>query len=397
MKTELKSLLATRLIDNVVVRVELEKKLASGKKLRLKIGMDPTAPDLHLGHAVVLRLLKKFQDAGHAVVFIIGDYTARIGDPSGKSKTRPQLDTKTIEANAKTYFKQVGLILDTKKTEVHFNGEWLSKLSLADLFRLSGKFTVASLMERDDFAARFSEHRPIGMHELFYPMLQAQDSVAIEADVEFGGTDQTFNMLAGRALQSALGLPEQDVITVPLLVGLDGEHKMSKSLGNYIGLTDKPEDMYGKVMSLPDRLIMQYFELATDLSDDAVESVRAELLANKVNPRDVKMRLAREIVKLYASDKRAAEAEVAFVRVFQKKETPDEVKTVSVGKAKLNLVELLIETGLAVSKSDARRLLDQKGVKIEGVVASDPAMVVALGPKGVLVQKGKRYFVRAVK
>jgi tyrosyl-tRNA synthetase len=396
-KTSSTDILTTRLIADVVVRAELEKKLAEGKKLRVKIGMDPTAPDLHLGHAVALRLLKRFQDAGHAVVFIIGDYTARIGDPSGKSKTRPQLDTAAIEANAKTYFKQVGRVLDIKKTEVHFNGEWLSKLSLADLFRLSGKFTVASLMERDDFANRFKDHRPIGMHELLYPMMQAQDSIAIEADVEVGGTDQTFNMLAGRALQSALDLPEQTVITVPLLVGLDGEHKMSKSLGNYVGLTDKPENMYGKVMSIPDRLIMQWFELATDLPDAEVETVRQSLVSNATNPRDIKMRLAREIVRMYEGEQAAAAAEAEFVKVFQKKETPDEVKEVSVGKAKLNAVDLLLATGLSVSKSEARRLVEQKGVKVDGATIEDPTIEIAIGAKGVLVQKGKRGFVRAMK
>ncbi len=388
-------ILDTRLLQDVVVRAELEKKLASGKKLRVKIGMDPTAPDLHLGHAVALRLLKRFQDAGHTVVFIIGDYTARIGDPSGKSKTRPQLDVKTIDANAKTYFKQVGLVLDVRKAEIRRNSEWLGKLRFQDVIALAAKFTASRILERDDFARRLKAGVDISSHELLYPMMQAQDSVAIEADVEVGGTDQTFNMLAGRELQKKLGLPMQDVITVPLLVGLDGEHKMSKSLGNYVGLTDAPADMYGKLMSIPDRLLMQYWELCTDLSGAAVEAVRRELVGGKTNPRDLKMRLARTVVARYHGERKAATAEAAFVKVFQKKEVPDEVTEVSVGAPKITVSELLIATGLAASKSEARRLVEQKGVKVEGAIVTDPALPIAIGAKGVLVQRGKRGFVRA--
>ena len=396
-KTPKENLLDSRLIENVIVRPELEKRLAARKKLRIKIGMDPTAPDLHLGHAVALRLLKKFQDAGHAIIFVIGDYTARIGDPSGRSKTRPELDAKTIEANAQTYFKQVGKILDIKKSEIRYNSEWLAKLGFDDLIKLAAKFTVARILERDDFAKRYKAGVDISCHELLYPMMQAQDSVALLSDLEIGGTDQLFNMLAGRELQKKLGLAEQNVITVPLLVGTDGEQKMSKSLGNYVGITDKPEEMYGKLMSIPDRLLLHYFELATDLSKAEIEKVRQELLDGAVNPRDLKMRLARILVAMFHGDGAAADAEVAFVKIFQKKETPTDVKTVSVGQDKLAIVDLLIETGLAVSKGEARRLLAQKGVRLDGVAATDPAVSVSIGKNGVLIQKGKRFFVKAVK
>jgi tyrosyl-tRNA synthetase len=396
-KTPKENLLDSRLIENVIVRPELEKRLAARKKLRIKIGMDPTAPDLHLGHAVALRLLKKFQDAGHAIIFVIGDYTARIGDPSGRSKTRPELDAKTIEANAQTYFKQVGKILDIKKSEIRYNSEWLAKLGFDDLIKLAAKFTVARILERDDFAKRYKAGVDISCHELLYPMMQAQDSVALLSDLEIGGTDQLFNMLAGRELQKKLGLAEQNVITVPLLVGTDGEQKMSKSLGNYVGITDKPEEMYGKLMSIPDRLLLHYFELATDLSKAEIEKVRQELLDGAVNPRDLKMRLARIVVAMFHGDGAAADAEVAFVKIFQKKETPTDVKTVSVGQDKLAIVDLLIETGLAVSKGEARRLLAQKGVRLDGVAATDPAVSVSIGKNGVLIQKGKRFFVKAVK
>ncbi|TAL19405.1 tyrosine--tRNA ligase [Patescibacteria group bacterium] len=390
-------LLSSRFIQDVVVRASLENKLASGRKLRVKIGMDPTAPDLHLGHAVALRLLRRFQNAGHTIVFIIGDFTAKIGDPSGKSKTRPMLDAPAIEANAKTYFEQVGLILDVKKAEIRRNSEWLGKLGFDDVIKLASKFTVARILERDDFAERFKSGSEISGHELLYPMMQAQDSVAVAADVEVGGTDQLFNMLAGRELQKKLGLPEQEVLTVPLLLGLDGTLKMSKSLGNYVGLRDKPEEMYGKLMSLPDRLLRHYFELATDLSDSEIEAIQKTLVGEKANPRDLKMRLARLVVASYHGEGAAESAEESFVKVFQKKEIPDEVKTVAVDKNKLTAAELLLLTGLAASKSEARRVIEQRGLKIDGVAVGDPSLPVAIGEKGVLLQKGKRHFIRAVR
>ncbi|MEK7073062.1 MAG: tyrosine--tRNA ligase [Patescibacteria group bacterium] len=379
-----------RSVENVVVRDHLIARLKEGKKLRLKIGMDPTAPDLHIGHAVVLRLLRRFQDAGHTVVFIIGDYTARIGDPSGKSKTRPQLEAKEIDRNAKTYFAQVGKILDVKKAEIRYNSAWLGKLKFDDLLRLTARFTVARILERDDFAKRYKGGVDISCHELLYPMMQAYDSLAIKADVEVGGTDQTFNMLAGRELQKKMNLPEQDVLTVPLLVGTDGVNKMSKSLGNYIGLSEKPEEMYGKVMSIPDVLIPNWFKLATELSDaDISELVRGD------NPRDQKMRLAREIVALYYGAKATEKAEAAFVSVFQKHEAPTDVVEMRV-KNNLSLVDLLVATTLATSKTEARRLVEQKGVKLDGAVVDNPAVPINVPKTGVLLQKGKRHFVRVI-
>ncbi|TAK05292.1 tyrosine--tRNA ligase [Patescibacteria group bacterium] len=379
-----------RSVENVVVRDHLVTRLKEGKKLRIKIGMDPTAPDLHLGHAVALRLLRRFQDAGHTVVFIIGDATALIGDPSGKSKTRPQLDAKEIDRNAKTYFAQVGKILDVKKAEVRYNSEWLGKLKFADVIRLAAKFTVARILERDDFAKRYKSGIDISAHELLYPMMQAYDSVAIKADVEVGGTDQTFNMLAGRELQKKMDMSEQDVLTVPLLVGIDGVNKMSKSLGNYVGLSEKPEDMYGKVMSIPDALIPSWFMLATELTDaEIAEAARVD------NPRDRKMRLAREIVVLYHGAKAAEKAEATFVSVFQKRETPADVVEMR-AKNNQSLVDLLIVAKLAASKSEARRLVEQNGVKLDGAVAADPTAVITLPKSGVLLQKGKRHFVRVI-
>lgn len=384
-----------RSVADVVVREHLVGRLKKGEKLRVKIGMDPTAPDLHLGHAVALRLLRRFQDAGHTVVFIIGDATAMIGDPSGKSKTRPQLEKKEIEANAKTYFAQVGTILDVKKAEIRRNSEWLGKLSFADVVRLAGKFTVARLLERDDFSKRLKAGVDISAHELLYPMMQAYDSVAIEADVEVGGTDQTFNMLAGRELQKKMELPEQDVITVPLLVGTDGVHKMSKSLGNYIGLTDAPEEMYGKTMTVPDAALVSWFRLATELPEEDIAHIE-QAVASGENPRDHKMRLAREIVRMVHGTAAAQKAEAAFVSVFQKHETPADVPEVRAKAKKLPLAELLVAAKLAASKSEARRLVEQKGIKVDGAVAMDPAAEIALPKDGVLLQKGKRHFIRAL-
>lgn len=386
-------LLASPLIADVIVRTSLEKKLAEGKALRIKIGMDPTAPDLHIGHAVALRLLKQFQDAGHTIVFIIGDYTARIGDPSGKSKTRPQLDASEIDANAQTYLAQVGKILDVTRAEVVMNSTWLSKLSFADLIHLTAHFTVARLLERDDFAKRLKAGVDISAHELLYPMMQAYDSVAVSADVEVGGTDQTFNMLAGRELQKKSGMREQDVMTVPLLVGLDGVNKMSKSLGNYIALTDAPADMYGKVMSIPDSAIEMYAKLATDFSQDEQQKLLARLATGE-NPRDIKMAIAQRIVTMYHDAPIAQQAQEQFVTVFQKKEQPTEIEEMIVDGTSLSLAEILVATGLATSKTDARRVIEQGGVKVDGRVVLESAQVFALAGEGVLLQKGKRHFLR---
>ncbi len=382
------------LVDDVIVRGHLESRLKKGEKLRIKLGMDPTAPDLHLGHAVALRLLRRFQDLGHTVVFIIGDYTARIGDPSGKSKTRPQLDAKEIDKNAKTYFKQVGKILDMKKAEVRYNSEWLGKLKFEDVIRLTAKFTAARILERDDFTKRMKAGEEISCHELLYPMMQAYDSVAIKADVEVGGTDQRFNMLAGRELQKKMGLPEQDVITVPLLVGLDGKDKMSKSLGNYIGITEAPEEMYGKVMSVPDAALENYFLRTTDEDSTWISSIPKQIKEGK-NPRDIKMQLARSIVTRYHSAKDAEKAEAAFIALFQKHEQPTDMPTWKAVKG-ATLGDALVGAGMAASKSEARRLVEQKGVKVDGQVVSDMNHILSPNKQGMVIQKGKRHFVRVL-
>jgi tyrosyl-tRNA synthetase len=369
----------------------LEKNLTSGAMLRIKLGADPTAPDLHLGHAVVLRKLREFQKLGHTVVFLIGDYTALIGDPSGKSKTRPQLTAEEVERNAKSYFEQVGKVLDLKKCVIRYNSEWFGEFSFADLIKLASNFSVARILERDDFTKRLKEGIEIGAHEILYPMMQAYDSVMINASVEIGGTDQRFNMLAGRDLQRKMNMPEQDVIMCPLLIGLDGEKKMSKSLGNYIGLTDAPNDMYGKVMSIPDKLIMHYFELATELPLDEIKKIEKDL--KKANPRDVKMMLAREIVIMYHSEKDAKKAEENFISVFQKKERPEDVATYKVKGKTENILEVLVNSKLVSSKGEGRRLIEQGGVKVNEETVKDINFAVK---KDSLIQKGKRFFVKAV-
>lgn len=369
---------------------DLAARLASGKKLRIKLGADPSAPDLHLGHAVVLRKLREFQDLGHQVVFIVGDYTSMIGDPTGKSKTRPALTKKEADANAKTYLAQVGMILDLKKTDVRKNSEWLGKLKFADVLKLASQFTVARMIERDDFAKRLKEGVEVYMHELLYPMMQAQDSVAIEADVEIGGTDQMFNILAGRELQKKLGLPEQCCMFMgPLLVGTDGVKKMSKSLGNYVGLTDAPDEMFGKVMSVPDAVLRDWFALTTDVSKEEVEA----MLVSGKNPRDAKIRLAKEIISQYHPAKAADAAEQNFIKVFQKKEVPDEVPELLLGAGERSLIDLLVEAKFATSKGEARRVIAEGGVHVAGAVVKDIAATVNVSKAPVIIQKGKRHFV----
>lgn len=379
-KPDVKILLERGVVE-VIERNHLEKALESGKKLRIKYGADPTAPDLHLGHAAALRKLKEFQDLGHKIVFIIGDYTAQIGDPSGRSKARPMLSEKEVKANAKTYFQQVGKILDAKKIEIRYNGEWFRKMNLAVLIKLMAKFTVQRILERDDFSKRLRDGTEIYSHEILYPIMQAHDSVMVEADVELGGADQKFNMLAGRDLQRHLGLPEQDVITIPLLIGTDGVKKMSKSLGNYIGITENPEVMFGKIMSIKDELIDQYFDLCTD-KKRTIE-----------NPREAKLELARTIVAMYHGEKSAKEAEEEFIRVVSNKEAPTKVENFELKAKSLPLVDLLVEAKLASSKSEARRLVEQGGVKINEEKQADPNQMVDL-KKEVLLRVGKRKFLK---
>ena len=385
---------------DIVPKAELKAKLLQsakdGKPLQIKLGLDPTAPDIHLGFAVVLRKLRQFQDLGHEVVIIIGDYTALIGDPSGRSSTRPMLTTEEIAANGQTYVTQLAKVLDVDKTIVRFNSEWLGKLSFADLVGLASKMTVAQVLQREDFATRFSQGQPISLHELLYPLAQAYDSVAIRADVEMGGQDQTFNNLAGRALQKEMGQEPQVVLLMPLLVGLDGVKKMSKSLGNYVGISEAPTVMFGKLMSLSDPLMPTYFELCTDVP---MEEVRVLTDDGATHPREVKKRLAREIITLYHGAEAAQAADDEFERVHKEHQVPDDLPDFAVpselcdADGRMRLTALLVAAGLALSSGEAKRLVQQGGVSVDGLKLSDPAGML-LVESGQIVKVGKNRFVR---
>lgn len=376
---------------------ELEKRLASGKKLRIKLGADPTAPDLHLGHYIVLRKLKDFQELGHTVVFIIGDFTALIGDPSGRSKTRPPLSREQIEENAKTYFEQVFKILDKNKTEIHFNSEWLSKISLEQWIRIASKFTIARILERDDFLTRYKSGIPIFFHEFFYPVMQACDSVAIKADIELGGTDQKFNLLMGRKLQESMNMAPQIAIIMPILRGTDGAKKMSKSLKNYIGITEDPGTMFGKVMSIPDILISEYYSLILQKPEKESKEINRIIQDGKENPMKLKMQLAKEIVTLFHSQEDANISEENFKNIFSKKEVPENMEELDISKfirdGKVNIAVMLNEKGLAKSKSDAKRLIQQGGIQINGEKVRDFKNPVPL-KKGDVIKVGKLKFFR---
>ncbi len=363
--------LLTRGVAEVIVEAELVELLRSGRKLRLKEGFDPSFPDIHLGHMVALRKLRQFQELGHQVILIVGDWTAQIGDPSGVSTTRPMLSAQEVRANAETYMKQFFKIVDKDRTEVRWQSEWFGKFTLADVIQLTSKFTVAQFLARDDFSKRYSEGRPIALTELLYPLLQAYDSVAIRADVEFGGTDQKFNFLVGRELQSMMGQRPQQCFMTPLLVGTDGSQKMSKSLGNYIGVAEEPDDIYGKTMSIPDELILPYFELVTDVPDEELEEFRHQLGQGTVNPMTLKKRLAREIVTQLYSEQEAREAEEHFERVVQRKEVPQDIPTISTSEERVDIRRLLVSHGLVGSMSEATRLFQQGAIKENGVKIPD--------------------------
>ena len=380
-------------VEEVIKRDSLEKKLRAGKKLRIKYGADPSAPDLHLGHSVCLWKLKEFQDLGHQVIFIIGDFTGLIGDPSGRDKTRPALSKEEIEKNAKTYFEQAGKILDIKKIEIKKNSQWFSKMDLADFLKLAGQFTLARIIERDDFSQRLKKGIDIGFHETIYPLLQAYDSIMVKADVEDGGRDQKFNLLAGRELQKKMGQPEQDLMLFPLLVGADGKKKMSKSLGNYIGLTESANEQYGKIMSISDDLIFHYFELCARLSQEEIKEIKKETDSGRLNPRDAKARLAREIVSLYHGKTAAEKAEKEFIQVFREKKKPTQMPVQKIKAGKWNVLDLLFKLKLAPSKSEAKRLIEQGGVKIDGRVVKDWKVEIQI-KDGLVAQVGKRKFVR---
>jgi tyrosyl-tRNA synthetase len=385
-----------RTVAEVIVREELEEKLRSGRKLRLKLGLDPSKPNLHIGHAIGLRKLRQFQELGHQVVLIVGDWTAQIGDPSGRDESRSMLSPEEVQRNAETYMQQFSIVVDRARTEVRWQSEWFGKFTLTDVFNLASRFTMAQLMAHETFRKRWEEGHPLTLMELMYPLLQAYDSVAIEADVEFGGTDQKFNILAGRELQSSLGLPPQDVFLVPLLPGTDGR-KMSKSFGNTIDLTDPPDQMYGKAMSISDDMLDEYLALVSEIPDAELGEIRHELAQGTVNPRDVKMRLARDIVQQFHSEKAAREAEREFVRVFQRRELPSEIPTYTPPEwSPMPIIDLLNDAGLATSASAARRLIAQGGVRIDDEKVEDIGFTVQ--PKeGMIIRVGKRKFRRIVR
>lgn len=427
--------LLKRGVAEVIVEEELVRLLDAGKKLRLKMGFDPSRPDIHLGHVVGMRKLRQFQELGHQVVLIVGDWTAQIGDPSGMSQTRPMLSAEEVRANAETYMQQFFKVVDKEKTETRWQSEWFGKFSLADVIRLTSKFTVAQLLAREDFSNRYSSGRPIAITELLYPLLQAYDSVVTQSDVEFGGIDQKFNCLMGRELQQMIGQPRQQVFLVPLLVGTDGQQKMSKSLGNYIGVDDPPNDMYGKVMSIPDSLLMDYFELLTDVPEKELAEFRQQLASQSVNPMILKKRLAREIVTQFHNAEAARDAESHFEKVVQKKEAPQEMEEVRISfreiwrdlspqlakqaKSDEELDESIVAAGglhpdlsadhlivpiplflhivkkqnIVNSRMEAKRLLTQSAIEVDGNVVLDKDVVIK---NGSIIKIGKRRWFKIV-
>ncbi len=375
-----------------VTEEELSKKLSSKKSLKIKLGADPTAPDLHLGHAVVLEKLKDFQDLGHEIIFVIGDFTALIGDPSGRSKVRKALSKEEIEQNAKTYVSQVSKILDVSKIQIRYNSEWLSKIDLSELIKIMSNFTIARIIERDDFSKRYKQNTPIYMHEFLYPLLQAYDSVAIGADVELGGTDQKFNLLLGREMQTLFSQEEQVIITLPLLVGTDGSLKMSKSYGNYIGITDDPITMYGKVMSIPDNLILDYFKLVLCYDENKLSVISESLKIE--NPMKLKMKLAKEIVTKYHSEKDSQKAEEMFTKIHREHSLPTELEEyIYKGPLQVKAYELINVLNLSPSKSEAKRMILQGGLEVNGEKITDPFFTLNV-KNDMIIKLGKRKFVK---
>lgn len=375
------------------LRAKLERSQATGVPLKVKLGLDPTAPDLHLGHTVVLQKLRDFQALGHQAIIVIGDFTGMIGDPSGRSETRKPLTRAEIEANAETYRLQLGKILDMGRTRVEFNSSWLAPLRLEELIHLTSTVTVAQMLQRDDFAARHAAQRPISLHEFLYPICQAYDSVALVADVELGGTDQTFNLLVGRDLQRAMGQEPQVAITTPLLEGLDGTQKMSKTLGNYVGITEPPGEMYGKLMSIPDALMLRYLTLVTRLPEAEIREIAQALGAGTLHPMVAKKRLARAVVAQYHGEPAASQAEAGFVRVFQQRETPEKIEEIKLpGGAKLPLVEIVVATGYVDSKSEARRKILEGAVDVDDATVTDPKAMPLSDGQRRLIRMGKRFW-----
>jgi tyrosyl-tRNA synthetase len=388
----------TEIIPEADLKAKLENSLKTGKPLRVYLGVDPTAPDIHLGHTVVIRKLKQFQDLGHTAIFLIGDFSAMIGDPTGRSETRPPLTRVEVDVNAKTYLAQVFKLLDPQKTEVRYNSEWLEKLSAYDVVRLCGHYRLARMLEREDFRSRLANNQPISVHELLYPLLTAYDAVALKSDVEIGATEQKFNLLVHRDIQKEYGLASEVAVTMPILVGLDGQRKMSKSLGNYIGITDAPGEMFGKLMSIPDELMWSYYELVTDRTPAEISALKQQVSSDAVHPMDLKMKLATEVIVDFHGQDAAQKAAENFQRVFRDRQAPAEAPTHKLprGPAK-KLAALLTELQLAPSKSEADRLVKQKGVEIDGVLAEDPRQDIDLSqPREFLLRAGKKKFLRIV-
>jgi len=385
-------------VQEIIPLKELENKIRTSvienKPLKIKLGLDPSAPDVHLGHTVVLNKLRQFQEHGHIIQLIIGDFTGKIGDPTGKSVARKQLTEDEVKHNAQTYFEQFSKVLDMDKVELHYNSKWLSEMKMEDVIGLAGKITVARLMERDDFEARIKEGKPISLHEFFYPLMQGFDSVQLECDIELGGTDQHFNVLMGRHFQEKFNKEKQVVILMPLLEGLDGVDKMSKSKHNYIGIDESPEEMFGKTMSLPDHLMIKYFELITDLPLEKISEIKASLAAGQMHPRDAKMLLGRTIVRMYHGIGASERAQEQFISVFQKGSMPDEIPELQWnGNEEINILELLVNVNLLPSKSEARKMIKNKGVKIDGSKVEDPNLIVKV-QEGMTMQVGKRKFIK---
>ena len=383
--------LLTRAVSNVLVGEHLEKQLNSGKILRVKFGIDPTAPDIHLGHTVPLLKLRQFQNLGHQAVLIIGDFTAKIGDPSGREEARKPLKDSEIKKNLKNYLNQAGKIIDIKKTEVHFNNEWFGKMKAADFYKLAAHMSVQQVLKRADFRKRIEAGQDIVSTEMLYSLFQGYDSVMVKADVEIGGEDQLLNLLAGRKIQRAYGKPEQDILTTWIIEGTDGVKKMSKSYGNYIGITEKPAIMFGKIMSIPDSLIIKYFRALTAVPNFDIDKLENGVKSGKINPRDAKSRLSFEIVKIYHGEKKAKEAEWEFNEVFQKHELPKKISEVALKAGEYNIVDLLSAAGMAPSKSEARRLVIGRAVKVGGKLIDDFRKAVKIS-SGLVVQVGKKRF-----
>jgi len=386
------------IIPEAELKAKLEESLKTGKPLRVYLGVDPTAPDLHLGHTVVLRKLKHFQDLGHTAVFLIGDFSAMIGDPTGVSETRPPLTREQVDANARTYLEQVYKILDRGKTEVRYNSEWLSKMSAEDIVRLCSHYRLARMLEREDFRSRLQNNQPISVHELLYPLLTAIDAVKLQSDVELGATEQKFNLLVHREIQREYGLPGQVILTMPILVGLDGSRKMSKSLGNYIGITETPGEIFGKIMSIPDELMWSYFELVTDRTPQEIATLRKEVAGGALHPMDAKMRLAQEVIAGFHGEAAARKAAENFQRVFRDRQAPVEaaIEKLPRGPAK-KLTALLVDLKMAPSKAEAERLIKQKAVEINSVTIDDPRKDIDLSkPAEFLLRAGKKKFLRVV-